>query len=76
MEAYVLCAEVNDGLRPSEATVTVNWFNGRPEFLRAYRSGLLEKEGRMYLAVGVVHVDPETKHHLIEFPEETDSGTK
>jgi hypothetical protein len=74
METYVLCSEIGEGLRPSEATVTVKSLTGRPEFLRASRASLLDREGNKYLSVGVVHVDPQTGHCLIEFPEEADSG--
>jgi hypothetical protein len=74
MESYVRCDDVSEGLRPSEVTVTVKSYKGRPEFLRVSESNLLERDGHKYLAVGVVHVDPASRMHLIEFPHEADSG--
>lgn len=74
METFVLCDTVGQGLRDAEATVSVKSIKGRPEFLRVSRSNLLVKGGKNYLAVGVVHVDPDSKAYLIEFPHEADSG--
>lgn len=74
METYVLCDSVTEGLRPAEVTVSVKSTKGRPEFLRVSESNLLTKGTQKYLSVGVVHVDPDSKAHLIEFPHEADSG--
>lgn len=74
MDTYVLCDEVSEGLRPSEVTVAIRSHKGRREFLRVSASNLLDQGGRKFLAVGVVHVDPATRLHLIEFSHEADSG--
>ena len=72
---YVLCSEVLEGLRDSEATVVVAAYGGRREFVRASRSGLHDNgEGKRYLCVGLVGKHPDTKTALIQFPEEADSG--
>ncbi len=75
METFVLCENVTKGLRPGEVTVMVNSTPGRGEFLRVSESNLLTRGKKKYLAVGVIHIDPETQQHLIEFPHEADSGT-
>ena len=74
METYVVCDTVEDGLRASEVTVGIKSTKGRTEFLHVSGSNLLVTDGRRYLAVGLVHVDPATKQHLIQFPQEADSG--
>lgn len=71
---YVICDEVTDGLRPSEATVSVKSRTNRREFLRVSRTALLQHNNRTYLPIGIVHQDQETKAFLIEFPHEADSG--
>ena len=71
--ASVLC-EVTDGLRPSEATVKLTTFDGRPEFLPVDR-GLLSSDGNgFYLSVPVIHINHEKKAALIGLPVEADSG--
>lgn len=74
-ETYVICEKVGKGFRSDEVTVTIKSTDGRPEFLRVSSSNLLERRGRKYLAVGVVHEDTESGAYLIEFPSEADSGT-
>ena len=74
METYVLC-DVTEGLRPDEVTVMVKSSQDRSEFLRVSESNLLTRGGKKYLAVGIIHVDPASEQHLIEFPQEADSGT-
>lgn len=71
---YVICDEVTEGLRPSHATVAVKSRTNRREFLSISKSSLLYRNGQTYLAIGIVHQDPETKAYLIEFPHEADSG--
>jgi hypothetical protein len=71
---WVICDEVSEGLRPSEAQVAVKSIKGRREFLRLSRKLLLERDGHHYLAIGIVYQDPESKAFLIEFPHEADSG--
>jgi hypothetical protein len=75
MEAYVLCENVTEGLRPEEATVMVKSTQGRSEYLRISRKNLLNRNNKKYLAIGVVHFDSATGQYLIEFPYEADSGT-
>ena len=71
--ASVLC-DVTDGLRPSEATVKLVTFEGRPEFLPVDR-GLLSSDGdQYYLSVPVIHINEEKKAALIGLPVEADSG--
>lgn len=75
METYVLCEIVSEGLRPGEVTVMVKSTTGRGEYLRLSKSNLLIRGTKHYLGVGVVHIDPASEQHLIEFPHEADSGT-
>jgi hypothetical protein len=71
----VVCDEVGPGMRPSERTVAVKDVYGRREFLRADEDFLTAgKDGRYYITVGVVHVDPKSKAVLIELPHEAYSG--
>lgn len=72
--AYVLCA-VEDGLRPSEATVGVTGFDNRVEYLRVERSFIREIAGHPYLPVGLIQYDEQDPGvALIELPHEADSG--
>ena len=71
---YVLCNDVLDGLRDSEATVVVMTHSGKPEFVRASRNGLYRNGSRTYLCVGLVGNHAESETALIQFPEEADSG--
>jgi len=71
---YVLCNEVLEGLRNSEATVVVLTHSGKREFVRASRNGLYRNGSGTYLCVGLVGNHAETKTALIQFPEEADSG--
>jgi hypothetical protein len=71
---YVVCDEVSEGFRPSDRTVGVTSLQGRREYLRLSLSSLLQKDGKFYLAVGVVRHDLPTDSYLIEFPHEADSG--
>lgn len=72
---YVLCNEVLDGLRESEATVVVAAHSGKREFVRASLKGLYaDSDGKRYLCVGLVGKHPDTNTALIQFPEEADSG--
>ena len=71
---YVVCDEVTEGFRESDRTVAVKSLQGRREYLRLSLRSLLQKDGKFYLAVGVVRHDPPTNSYLIEFPHEADSG--
>lgn len=69
----VVC-EVADGLRSSEAAVTVRDYAGRPEYLPVDRSLLARTNGRPLLAVRLVFKDEGKSAALIELPNEADSG--
>ncbi|GEM_PF-1480830 len=69
--AYVRC-DIDDGLRPSEATVEVKDVHGRSQFLRVERDFVKSFDGVSYLPMGIVHRDNEVV--LIELPHEADSG--
>jgi hypothetical protein len=71
---YVICDEVSEGLRPSEATVAIKSLRGHREFLRVSSKSLHKSNGHNYLCIGIVHRDPESRAFLIEFPHEADSG--
>ncbi len=73
--AQVVCAEVSPGLRESERSVAIKDVHGRRQFLRVPYDFLTSgKENKLYMTVGIVHVDPKTKAVLIELPHEADSG--
>jgi hypothetical protein len=71
--AHVVC-EVSQGLREAERTVAVKDVHGRSQFLRVPFDFLTQANGRQYLPVGVVHIDPRSKAVLVELPHEADSG--
>jgi hypothetical protein len=73
---YVLCS-VDEGLRPSEATVEVRDIDDRSEFLRVDRDFVKSFDNRHYLPIGIVYRDKESGKDLvlIELPHEADSGT-
>lgn len=71
---YVVCDEVSEGFRESDRTVAIKSYQGRQEYLRLSLRSLLQKDGRFYLAVGIVRHDLPTGAYLIEFPHEADSG--
>ncbi len=71
--AQVIC-EVSEGLTKSEATVKLITDDGRPEFLPVDRGLVTEEGDRRYLAVGVLHIDPDKKAALVSLPVEADSG--
>lgn len=72
--ALVAC-EVSNGLRASEATVSVREVAGDRQFLRVERDFLSSVDGRQYLSVGLIRYDPTGAFALIELPQEADSGT-
>jgi hypothetical protein len=73
--ALVVCDEVGPRMRPSERTAAVKDIYGRRQFLRADEDFLTRgKDGRYYITVGLVHVDPKSKAVLIELPHEAYSG--
>jgi hypothetical protein len=72
--AQLLCTKVEEGLRPAEATVTIEEYDGRPQYLPVDRE-LLSQQGRSYyLPVRIMRIDPTRKLALIILPVEADSG--
>ena len=72
--AKLRCESASEGLRASEALAIFRDYQGRRHFLRVERDFLSEEDGRYYLPVGVVHVDPRTNMVLIELPHEAETG--
>jgi hypothetical protein len=72
--AQLLCMKVEEGLRPAEATVTIEEYDGRPQYLPVDRE-LLTQEGRShYLPVRILRVDRARNLALVVLPIEADSG--
>jgi hypothetical protein len=72
--AQLLCTKVEEGLRPSEATVTIQEYDGRPQYLPVDRE-LLTQQGRShYLPVRLLRLDRTRKLALVVLPIEADSG--
>jgi hypothetical protein len=71
--AYVLCT-INDGLRPTEVTVSVRDNEDRPQFLRVHRDFVKNINNAWYLPIGIVYHDRDKDVFLIELPHEADSG--
>jgi hypothetical protein len=69
--AYVQC-EVQDGLRASEATVSVTTIDGDQLFLRVERDFVQHQGDKNLLPIGIVF--SESDRTLIELPHESDSG--
>ncbi len=72
--ALIKCATVGRGLRDSEATVTIEEFDGTPQFLPIDRGVLTESNGNSYLTVSIIHVDDRKGAALVGLPVEADSG--
>lgn len=72
--AKIRCANVTDGLRPSEVVASFADFHGRTHFIRVEQDFLTEQEGSTFLPIGVVHVDPKNKAILVELPHEAETG--
>src|SRR5438128_2243913 len=73
--AYVRCT-VEEGLRPSEASVGVEGLEGRCEHLRVERHYVRSFDGHDWLPIGIVYRDKSngSERVLIELPHEADSG--
>jgi hypothetical protein len=73
--AYVACT-VEEGLRPSEASVGVQGVDGRWAFLRVERDFVKSLQGQDWLPIGIVYRTREDGRDLllIELPHEPDSG--
>jgi hypothetical protein len=72
--AKIRCEKISEGLRPSEAVANFVDFHGRTHFIRVERDFLSEEAGKLYLPVGIVHVDSNAKAVLIELPHEAETG--
>ncbi len=65
---------VPDGLLDTQVVKVLDG-EGRYHMLRVAKGVLVEKHGRRYLPVGLMHVDYPNKRALVELPQEADSGT-
>lgn len=72
--AKIRCEQVSEGLRPSEAVASFFDYHGRRHFIRVERDFLDQQDGKDFLPVGIVHVDPKTSAVLIELPHEAETG--
>jgi hypothetical protein len=72
--AQLLCTKVEEGLRPAEATVTIQEYDGRPQYLPVDRELLTQQGQSCYLPVRILGVDGVKKLALIALPIEADSG--
>ena len=70
--ALLKCEKGGEGLRSSEATATVQEYDGTCQFLPIGRGVLTEKEGETYLSVSLIHRDDLNKAALIGLPVEAD----
>jgi hypothetical protein len=72
--AAVLCEPVGPGMRDSERCVSVRDVRGHREWLLVEEDFLAVRQGKVYLPVGVVQVDPGRQLVLVEFPHEAATG--
>jgi hypothetical protein len=72
--ALLKCIGVNDGLRSSEATVTIREYDGTDQYLPIDRGVLSHRDGEMYLSVSLIHLDDSKGIALVGLPVEADSG--
>jgi hypothetical protein len=72
--AKVRCEAVSEGLRASEAVAMFRDYQGRRHFLRVERDFLSQDDDKIYLPVGIVHIDPRTNLVLVELPHEAETG--
>ncbi|MBI1914486.1 MAG: hypothetical protein HYS12_07070 [Planctomycetes bacterium] len=70
----LLACKVTKGLREAEATVEIKDFHDRNHFLPVDRDFLNVEDGKHYLPVTVMQIDPKSKAALIGLPLEADSG--
>ncbi len=57
----VRCEIVADGLRDSEALVTIRDYQGKRHWIRVERDFLSREGGAEFLPIGIVHTDANTK---------------
>ncbi len=72
--SFVQCDTVTKGLRDSEALANVTDLRGRRHSIRVERDFLTQFDGKDYLPIGVVHIDPKSESVLIEFSHEPETG--
>ena len=72
--AQLLCMKVEEGLRPAEATVTIQEYDGRSQYLPVDRELLTRQGQSYYLPVRILRVNGARKLALIALPIEADSG--
>jgi hypothetical protein len=72
--AKIRVDNVTEGLRSSEVVASFADFHGRRHFIRVEEDFLSEVQGKKFLPVGIVHVDPKTKAVLIELSHEAETG--
>jgi hypothetical protein len=70
----LLECQVEDGLRPQEATVMVTDYYGEQQFMPLAREFLEWQGSKPYVAVPLIHIDPKSKAALVSLPIEADSG--
>jgi hypothetical protein len=68
------CEEVKRGFRDSEVIAYFRDYEGRRHHIRVERDFLSDVDGKIYLPIGVVHVDPRTNLVLIELSHEAETG--
>ncbi len=71
--AQLLC-QISEGLRPAEANVRIEEYNGIPHYLPAHRDFLTREGGNYYLPVTLLWIDEAKKVALVGLSIETDSG--
>jgi hypothetical protein len=72
--AFVACTEISEGLRSSEALVTIEDVGERRHSIRVERDFLTVIAGKDFLPVGLVFVDSQNHSALVEFPHEPETG--
>lgn len=70
---YVKC-EVSQGVRDDEFTAAVTDVDGIKQFLPVGKSFIQREGGQNYLPIGIIRVERQKQHVLIELPIEADSG--
>jgi hypothetical protein len=71
-----LSCRVSDGLRPSEATITVNEYDGTPQHFPLDRGMVSRAGSRDAIPVRVIQKDETEQFALISLPVEADSGSQ
>jgi hypothetical protein len=72
--ALLKCTNVSEGLRSSEATVTIAELDGTSQFLPIDRGVLTRAGGHDYLTVSIIFLDESREAALVGLPVEADSG--